>query len=257
MVDPRPASGERPADPTKRWTAIQSSERRKRLLPTLFAMTFATGLIDAVSYIAIGGLFTANMTGNLVLLGFALAGTGGFSISRTLLSLVAFAIGSALGGRLARHWDERPFLWFRRTTAIEIGLLAVAALLTIGLPTGIHPPDSPRRYAVIAVLAITMGMRNATVRRLGFTDVPTTVSTSTISDLASDSWLGGGERRHEPRRVAAIATMLIGAVIGAVAVRASPLLALGAAELVLLAAALHQAWIDHRIPASSALPPPS
>src|SRR6476469_9051277 len=118
---PDPTAGhheEAPIDTSKRWTAVQSSLRRKRLLPTLYAMTFATGLIDAVSYIAIGGLFTANMTGNLVLLGFGLAGTDGFSISRTALSLVAFAAGAALGGRLSRGWSERPFRWFRRTTAI-------------------------------------------------------------------------------------------------------------------------------------------
>lgn len=246
-----PLPPRREPDPQAAWAHIRGSYRRRLLLPSLLAMTFATGLIDAVSYLGIGSVFTANMTGNVILLGFGLAGSAEFSIDRAALSLVAFGAGSVIAGRLSRSWYRTPFIWFRRQTAIEIVLLAVAGALTIGLPSGLVTPNEPRRLAAIVVLAVAMGMRNATVRRLGFTDVPTTVLTSTITDIASDSRLGGGERRRQRARAAAIVAMLAGAIVGALLVRTSPLLALGAAELVLLAAAIQQAWIAHTVPRST------
>lgn len=242
-----------PPDPDAAWERIRASNRRKLLLPSLLAMTFATGIVDAVSYLGIGSVFTANMTGNAVLLGFGLAGTFDFSVSRSLLALVLFALGSAAAGRLARTWHHTPFIWFRRITVLELGLIGLTALLMIGLETGIVTPDEPRRYLAIAVLSFAMGLRNATVRRLGFSDVPTTVLTSTITDVSSDSRLGGGERRRERVRLAAIALMIAGAFVGAVLVRevgaiAALIVGLG----VLLGVAAHQTWIALTVPRSIA-----
>jgi hypothetical protein len=67
----------------------------------LLLMTVATGIVDAVSFLALGRVFTANMTGNVVLLGFAFAGVPGLSISRSALALLAFLFGAVLGGRVA------------------------------------------------------------------------------------------------------------------------------------------------------------
>ncbi|MDO9356482.1 MAG: YoaK family protein [Solirubrobacteraceae bacterium] len=234
------------------WARIKASERRRMLLPTLLLMTFATGVIDAVSYLALGSVFTANMTGNVVLIGFAFGGVPGFSITRTCVAVAGFATGSAISGRLSRRWRRHPFIWVRRATAIEIVLLALAALGSIGLATGIDVDDEPQRYAVIGLLAIAMGMRNATMRRLGFTDVPTTVLTSTITDFASDSRFGGGEQRRQGRRAAAIVAMATGALVGALLVRhvdaqAGFAMAIG----LLLVAAAHQALIARRHPRDS------
>lgn len=237
-----------PIDPDAAWERIRASHRRKLLLPSLLLMTFATGIIDAVSFLGIGGVFTANMTGNAVLLGFGLAGGYDFSFSRAFVALLCFAIGSAAAGRLARTWHHTPFIWFRRITAIEIALLVVTGGLLIGLDASPDPQDDVRRYLAIAVLSTAMGMRNATVRRLGFADVPTTVVTSTISDVAADSWFGGGERRRERVRLTAITAMVLGAAAGAALVRESMLLALGAAVLVVLTAAAHQTWVAVTVP---------
>src|SRR5580700_11517436 len=79
----------------------------------LLAMTAVTGIIDAVSFLALGRVFTANMTGNVVLLGFAFAGAPGLSISRSAVALLAFLSGAVLGGRLAfeesswHRWADR------------------------------------------------------------------------------------------------------------------------------------------------------
>ena len=73
-----------------------------RVLPALLlVLTGSTGLIDAVSYLALGHVFTANMTGNVVFLGFALAGADSLSIPCALTALIAFFLGAAIGGRLA------------------------------------------------------------------------------------------------------------------------------------------------------------
>lgn len=240
-------------DPDAAWARIRASNRRKLLLPSLLAMTFATGIVDAVSYLGIGSVFTANMTGNAVLLGFGLAGTYDFSVSRSLLALMLFALGSATAGRFARTWHHTPFIWFRRITGLEVALVAATALLLIDLPTGVVTPDEPRRYLAIAVLSFAMGLRNATVRRLGFTDVPTTVLTSTITDVSSDSRLGGGERRRERVRLAAISLMILGAFVGAILVReVGAIAALMAALAVLLGTAAHQSWIARTVPRSIA-----
>src|SRR5712691_12754479 len=73
------------------------------LPPLLVGMTLVTGLVDAFSYLVLGHVFVANMTGNVVFLGFALAGASGFSISASLVALAAFGLGAVTGGRLARH----------------------------------------------------------------------------------------------------------------------------------------------------------
>lgn len=233
-------------DPELAWETIRRSERRRMLAPTLLALTFATGVIDAISYLAIGSVFTANMTGNLVLIGFAFGGQPGFSVPRTIASLLAFMAGAALAGRLAGAWHVRPFIWMQRTTRIELALVALAAALATTLHAGVDTDDSPVRYLVVIVLALAMGLRNATVRRLGFSDIPTTVATSTISDLATDSRLGGGERRRQWRRIGAITCMLLGAACGAALVReVSTFAGFALALAAILGAIGHQAWVAH------------
>ena len=152
----------------------------------LLAMTAVTGIVDAVSFLAMGRVFTANMTGNVVLLGFAFAGAPGLSISRSSVALIAFLAGAVAGGRMTldvsgRRWVSRAFL-------VEASLLALsAALATIN-------PLQP--YAVIASTAVAMGLRNAVVRKLGVPDLTTTVLTLTITGLAADSRIG--RRRQSP-----------------------------------------------------------
>src|ERR1700679_4300349 len=72
----------------------------RRLPPVLLALTLTTGLIDAASYLGLGHVFTANMTGNVVLLGFGLANAGGLPVVAPLVSLGAFLLGAGIGGRL-------------------------------------------------------------------------------------------------------------------------------------------------------------
>ena len=70
---------------------------------TLAALTVTGGFLDAVSYLGLGHVFTANMTGNIVLVGFAAAGTPGFSVLASLCALAFFVAGAILAGRLDRR----------------------------------------------------------------------------------------------------------------------------------------------------------
>ncbi|MFJ3668162.1 YoaK family protein [Streptomyces sp. NPDC090106] len=187
------------------------TDRGLRLVPVLLVLTFVSGLIDAVSYLALGHVFTANMTGNVVVLGFAAAGAPGFSVPHTLTSLAAFVVGAAAGGRTSvRLGKGARRTWVRVTLAAEAGLLAVCAAIAFGAPDA-----GVTEYALIALTAFAMGLRNATVRRLGVADLTTTVLTMTLTGLAADSRAGGGSGTRSPRRTGAVAAMVAGAAAGA------------------------------------------
>ena len=207
------------------------------LLAALLALTFVTGIVDAVSFIGLGHVFTANMTGNVVLLGFAVAGAGGLSIARSSLSLVAFLAGAVLGGRLALVMTYAPLRrWVVTAGVIEAAMLLVAAGASIGLESG--PELASRRlYAAIALTAAAMGLRTATVRRLAVLDMTTTVLTQTLAALASESSLAGGSDPRIGRRAAAVLLMFAGAAIGVLLMRGG--LAL---PLVVCAACTFGAW---------------
>src|SRR5207237_9278707 len=108
----------------------------ERLLPgVLRALSGVTGIVDAVSYRALGRVFTANRTGNIVFLGFAMAKVPELSVARSGTALGAFVIGATLGGRLAARIRGGPRLrWASAGFAIEaILLLAAAALAAAGV----------------------------------------------------------------------------------------------------------------------------
>ena len=182
------------------------------LLGTLTVLTVVSGLVDAVSYLGLGHVFTANMTGNVVILGFAAAGAPGFSIPASLGSLGSFLVGAACAGRLTLHIESRR-RWLLAAMAIE-GVLAGGAA-AVASSTSTIGSGWPR-YGVIVLMAFAMGVRNSTIRRLAVPDVTTTVLTMTLTGLAADSTLAGGSNPKVGRRTAAVAAMLIGAFVGAV-----------------------------------------
>jgi uncharacterized membrane protein YoaK (UPF0700 family) len=195
-------------------------------------------LVDAVSYLGLGHVFTANMTGNLVLLGFAVAGAPGLSVARSLTSLIAFLSGAVVGGRLGieiAYTSRRR--WLLIVSVSETVLLFGAGLVAIGGSIGSAIPPS-RLYAVIILIAFAMGLRTATVRRLGVRDLSTVVLTLLLAGLAADSSLAGGNNPRIRVRIAAVSSMLAGAAIGTLLLRlglAGPLVAGAACVLAVTA----------------------
>ncbi len=200
------------------------------LLTALLVLTGVTGLVDAVSFLGLGHVFTANMTGNVVLLGFAVAGVPGPSVARSSASLVSFLVGATVGGRLGLTMAGRARRrWLLAVAVSEAALLFAAAFVSMGFDVESASPPA-RLYALIALTALAMGLRNATVRQLAVPDMSTTVLTLTLSGLAADSSIAGGSNPRIGRRLGSVLAMFAGAAIGAVLLRwglAAPLFASG------------------------------
>jgi len=197
----------------------ERSSSERALLPALLVLTFSTGIVDAVSYLGLGHIFAANMTGNVVILGFALAGAPGVSITRSTAALVGFLAGAVLGGRFAKSMGSGPrHRWATIAFAAEGGLLLVAA--SVAMRGSESEPLQPAAlYGVVVLMSLAMGARNAAVRSLGVPDLTTTVLTLTITGLAADSTLAGGTNPRWPRRVASIVAMITGAAVGVLLLR--------------------------------------
>jgi uncharacterized membrane protein YoaK (UPF0700 family) len=200
------------------------------LVPLLLAMTVVTGVVDAVSILRLGHVFVANMTGNVVFLGFALAGASGFSVVASLVAMGAFLVGAATGGRSTRG-TQRQVLG--RIATVEAALCGVATVVAaVGSGTS-------ARYAITVLLALALGAQNATARRLAVPDMTTTVLTLTITGLMADPLDLGHLGSHTRRRVAAVVAMLAGATSGAFLVlNTSTGVALGAATAILAVVAV-------------------
>ncbi len=181
----------------------------------LILLTTVTGVVDAVSYIALGHVFVANMTGNVVFLGFALAGAPGLSAPASIAALGAFLLGAVAGGRIASRYGTHRGRQLRTATAIAVlpALLAVIVAAIVG-----QPVSGGARYALIVPLGIAMGIQNATARRLAVPDLTTTVLTLTLTGVAADSRLAGGPGGHPARRLISVGAMFAGALLGAVLV---------------------------------------
>jgi uncharacterized membrane protein YoaK (UPF0700 family) len=183
------------------------------LPPLLLALTLVTGLVDATSYLKLGHVFVANMTGNVVFLGFGIAGAGGISVWASLTALGSFLVGGVGGGRIGSRWSSDRGRHLTTTTATEL-LLVAGGLVVAAFSTHQIGPGS--RYAVIVLLAVAMGVgvQNAAARKLAVSDLTTTVLTMTLTGVAADSALAGGQGSKLARRALSVAAMLLGALIG-------------------------------------------
>src|SRR5438105_9982431 len=99
----------------------------------LNALTFSSGAIDAISFIALGKVFTAFMTGNIAFLGLRIAGPGGPGCVAILVSMAAFSGGVYFGTRVVKPNGHKGVgIWPRRvTTALGLSLLGYAAFLLL------------------------------------------------------------------------------------------------------------------------------
>jgi len=218
------------------------SDRHGPLPPLMIMLTVVTGLVDAFSYLALGHVFVANMTGNVVFAGFAIAGASGFSLLATVVALAAFAGGALLGGWIIRHaWSHRAHVLYL-SLVLEVLLVAGASLMA---EVSGSPAEAGTRYPLLMLLGLGMGGQNAAARALAVPDLTTTVLTLTITGTAADSRLAGGPGSRAGRRLLSAAAMFLGGLIGALVLlhgrHALPLLL----ATVLLAAACGTArWLS-------------
>lgn len=192
-----------------------------------------SGLVDAVSILRLDRVFVANMTGNVVFVGLGLARARGFSIGVSLTALAGFVAGAAGATVMPRRWQsDRATLL--RTSAMAKTLFA-APVVGVAAVFGIAP-NRPVVYLFTAALAISMGIQNALVARLGVPDLTTTVLTTTLTRLVVDVSSGKWRRPENAYRGASVACLLLGALVGAVLVRQVNAVSALALGLLLLAA---------------------
>lgn len=205
------------------------------------ALTVVTGLVDAVSILSLGRVFVANMTGNVVFIGFAAAGAPGFSLSASLSALAGFLAGAYVGGRIVRSLRSNRGRRLLGVSVFEVVCLAAGLIVVIAVPTS----NAAAAAGAAAVVATALGAQNAVVRALGVPDLTTTVLTMTLTGLAAD--VRRGFTAVSLRRILAVLTMLAGAVVGALLVlRVSPAAGLGAATAVLLIVASNRGIVSIR-----------
>ena len=212
-------------------TAASAPEDRHGPLPALLlVLTAVTGLVDAISYLQLGHVFVANMTGNVIFLGFAAAGAAGFSAAASLVATGAFLAGALVGGRLGSRVGRHRGRLIAYAMYIEFIVLVAALIFSLAVA---DTSTGTASFFLIGLLAIAMGLQNAAARRLAVPDLTTTVLTLTLTGLAADSRLAGGDGPRPMRRLAATATMCLGAAVGALLV-----LHFGTSSVLALTAAL-------------------
>jgi uncharacterized membrane protein YoaK (UPF0700 family) len=204
---------------------VTPARERDRVV-LLLCLTFVTGIVDVVSYVGLGHVFVANMTGNVVLIGAALSTRASVPITPVALTFVSFFLGAALAGRI--------YSWLRRSTLSGVILLGLSTILLSG--TGALLEFAPLSSAVpmlpIAALALAMGLQGGWARAYPATDLPTVVVTSTLVGLAFQSSLGTGESVRWRRRTVAIVLLVAGGVAGGFLLRISSAAALGVSAVV-------------------------
>lgn len=207
---------------------VSSPVSHRLTVTALLLLTFATGLVDAISVLVLGHVFVANMTGNVIFLGFWFVPHSGVDMTAALVAFVSFVLGAVVGGRLMRHLGDRPRRWLTITLSAEVVTLSVLAVLA---GTGVLDYHDDRKLVLIAGLAIVFGIQNATARQFGIQELSTTVLTQTIVGLGLDSRLAGGAGEREKLRYGVVLTMCAGAVVGATLtlVTVAPVIALAAA----------------------------
>ena len=200
-------------------------------------MTFTTGLVDAASYLGLGHVFTANQTGNIVLLAAAIAGSGNLAVVGPLVSLGSFVVGAGLAGTVTKRTGARHLVLISRALAMEVSLLGIAAILAAAVAV---TPGAASGYTVIALMALAMGVRTGTIARFGGTELTLTMLAGTLAALAADLPFTGGSGKRTVRRGAAVLALFSGALAGALLLKTRLWLPLAAAATLALAT-----WITY------------
>jgi uncharacterized membrane protein YoaK (UPF0700 family) len=213
---------------------VESPITERWMVVSLMLLTFATGIVDAVSVLALGHVFVANMTGNVIFLGFWFVPHSGIDMMAAVVAFLSFVTGTVLGGRLSRHIDSEVRLWLSVALGVEVVVLVILSILAgIGV-LNYHDNTS---LILTGGLAMTFGSQNAMARQFGIQELSTTVLTSTIVGLGFDSRLAGGTGHREKLRYSVVLTMCAGAVVGATLTRlmVAPVIGLAAAVVAVAA----------------------
>jgi uncharacterized membrane protein YoaK (UPF0700 family) len=192
--------------------AGQKSEPARDAL--LIGLTFAAGVVDAVSYLGLGQIFTANMTGNVVFLALAVGHRSLLTALHSVAALMGFCLGAVVAGQLLER--PRPSgIWPRRATWVMCGaLVCLSAFAWIWAVVG-GEPGATLLYVLIGLSSLGMGMQNAAARHLAVQGLTTTVITTALTGFMVDLPALGISGTAQRRGWSAVVALFSGATIGA------------------------------------------
>jgi uncharacterized membrane protein YoaK (UPF0700 family) len=185
----------------------------------LALLAAAAGSIDALSYLRLGNVFTANMTGNAVLLGIAAGQQAAARVLHSVAALAGFGLGVLAGAALCgRDQQAEAGRWPPRVTlALAVELVALLAMAACWALAG-EDPAGGAEYGLVGVSALAMGVQSAAVQRFGVSGVATTYVTGTLTGLLGDLVLPGASRGSLVRRGGVLLALVAGAAAGAAVV---------------------------------------
>jgi len=163
----------------------------------LALLAVAAGCVDAVSYLGLGEVLTAAMTGNTVLLGLAIGQAQMQAAYRSCTALAGFVLGAVLAAAIAER-GVKDTVWPRIVTIVLAVELIVLVIFALGWHfAGEEPAEATHyRYLLIGAAGLAMGMQSVAVHRLGVAGVATTYVTGTLTSSATQlvAWLRAPHR---------------------------------------------------------------
>jgi uncharacterized membrane protein YoaK (UPF0700 family) len=211
-------------------------------LAATVVLTFVTGIVDAVGFLALDRVFTGNMTGNIVILGMGVAGADDLPVLGPAIALAAFTAAAFVAGlalRKARATNGAG--WHHRVTVLlALGAGTLAALTIVAVWAGSHSAPAIE-IAMAAATAAVMGSQAVVARAVAVADMTTVVVTSTLASLAGETWTRGGKGVVFNRRLGAIVVIFAGALAGALLLKVHIAVPFGLAAVL----TAFVAWLGH------------
>lgn len=178
------------------------------------SLTFSSGAVDAISFLGLGRVFTANMTGNLVLLGLAVGQPAGAEALRAAASLVGFVVGVIIASRLAAGAAKRELWPAAATSALGLEVAAQTGLLGGWLAASGHPAAA-LEVVLVAISGLAMGLQSGAVVALRRSGISTTYVTGMLTGVIGEIASQTGARSEWLRRGLVLAALVAGAICSA------------------------------------------
>jgi uncharacterized membrane protein YoaK (UPF0700 family) len=179
-------------------------------------LTVTAGAVNAVSFLALGKVFSSVITGNLVLLGVAATTSASSVAIHSGVALAGYSAGVLAGAPLAARGGDHPGTWPPSVTTALAAELCVMAGFCVGWELSGGHPRGGAQMALLVVLATAMGMQSAAVRRLG--QMSSTYLTSTLTAVLA-ALVTGNKHDGLVRSLGALAAIVAGAVAGGILTR--------------------------------------
>jgi uncharacterized membrane protein YoaK (UPF0700 family) len=233
---------------------LVSNPRLSSTATIALALTATAGFVDGHFFLHVAEVFTANMSGNLVLFGMAIGERQWAQGAHQAAALLAFIFGVFTASRFHdRHRRAGKPLRPDLLLGIEAGMLLLVAAW-VGFVGADHPGERILVYPAIVFAAFAMGMQNAAVLRVGVLAVATTYATGSVARLGSETALAMGATSKDeaaahlgviPLLASMVAAYVFGAVVAASVGASSAWLLLPAGVLALAAIGTHRRLRNH------------